>query len=80
MSFANNIEAMAFEKTGWAIIETMEDGTTYMGKPTTEDANLDDAVWVIKRIITNVKSGVKTITIGIARGKWTERFDYDYKF
>lgn len=78
--FANNIEAMGFDKSGWVIVETSADGnTTYMGKPMTPDAKPDEPVWSIKRIVTNEKGGIKTIETRIEhRVKWIDKENYSY--
>lgn len=82
--FANNMEAMGFDKSGWVFIETSADGNTiYMGKPMTADAKPDDPVWTIKRIVTNEKGGIQTIEIRVEhRAKWIdkEKLSYDKYF
>lgn len=79
--FSNNSELMAFEKSGWSIVETMEDGTIYMGKPSKPDALFNQSVWTIKRIRTNEKGGIQTIISEYAyKQKWEDRFIVDYRF
>jgi|GEM_PF-4876357 len=78
--FANNMEAMGFDKSGWALVETSADGNViYMGKPITADAKPDEPVWSIKRIVTNEKGGIKTIETRIEhRAKWIDKESYSY--
>lgn len=85
--FGNNIEAMAFDKSGWSKIETKVDGTIYMGKPFREEAAEDEPAWCIKRITKETdENGNETLTtkfchaldannndLGIFRCKWTMR-------
>ena len=43
MIFGNNIEAMASEKSGWAIIDQSSDGSViYMGKPVSDTVKLSE--------------------------------------
>ena len=86
MSFANNLEAMAFDKGGWNRIEISANGEeVYMGKPSTNNASDSDPVWCIKRVTTLTgKDGSQHITIQYAqpayRCKWTDKEDYEYKY
>lgn len=84
MRFANNIEQMAYDKSGWSLIETSADGKyIYMGKPKTETALPDEPVWFIKRIVTiEGKDGSQTIEIkyGPKNSKWDERENLTYKY
>lgn len=84
--FANNIEAMGFDKSGWVLVETSADGnTTYMGKPRFDDAAEDDFVWYIRRIVKRTSSsGVETTEIKTAVNSgnvsWRDRYKLTYKF
>lgn len=84
MNFGNNIEAMAFDKSGWSLVETQEDGLIYMGKPKIPDAGEDDPVWFIKRIETIERDfGGQTIVTKYAEGwnnKWSDRSKLTYKY
>lgn len=81
----NIIETMAFDKSGWKIIEESADGSTiYFGKPMTSDVELSDKVWTIKRTTIEVSDdGTTTTTTKYAAGaanKWTEKESLTYTF
>lgn len=84
--FANNIEAMGFDKSGWALVETSADGNTiYMGKPRFKDVSEDDCVWYIKRVVKKTSSsGVETIetktAVNSGNVRWRDRNQLIYKF
>lgn len=83
MSFCNNIEAMAFDKSGWALIEEAKDGSViYMGKPLTKDASTADPVWTIKRIMISENTAYRTTTVQVAEGRhsWEERESLTYRY
>lgn len=74
--FANNMEAMGFDKSGWALVETSADGNViYMGKPITADAKPDEPVWTLKRIVTTKnENNNELVQIHVAyKCKWSER-------
>lgn len=81
--FANNMEAMAYDHSGWAIIEESADGNTfYFGKPLVKKAEEHDAVWTIKKVVTSKTSdGRKIVKTYMAAGKyniWEERENLTY--
>lgn len=81
--FANNIEAMGFDKSGWALIETSADGNTiYMGKPMTADAKPDEPVWTLKCVATaKNENGNEFTQIQFAyKCKWDERASKSIKW
>ncbi|MBQ3594918.1 MAG: hypothetical protein II981_05875 [Bacteroidales bacterium] len=86
MNFANSMEAMAFDKSTWNMVEKSADGKViYMGKPKTPDAKPDDPVWHVKRIVSiDGKDGSQVIETRFAQPagkvKWMEKENCDYKY
>lgn len=84
MSFGNNIEAMASEKSGWAIIDQSADGSViYMGKPISDSVKLSDNAWLIKKITTTTnEDGSQIIKTQYAEPRykcsWNERKELEY--
>lgn len=84
MIFGNNIEAMASEKSGWAIIDQSADGSViYMGKPASDSVGFSDQAWLIKKITTETKDdGSQIIKTQYAEPKyksaWNDRKDLEY--
>lgn len=67
MIFGNNIERMAFEKSGWVLTYVYPDGTVYKCKPTRSDAMLDNPCWYIMRTIkVSGKDGVDVYETSMA--------------
>ena len=79
MSFGNINEAMAFEKSGWSLVDISADGSViYMGKASVDEAEVNDPVWCIKRIKTSRgKDGSQLIETRYAyplyRQSWFEK-------
>ena len=87
MNFGNNIEAMGFEKSGWALVEVQTLSgrqTIYKGKPSKPDALEDDPVWYIQKVeIVHGKDGYEIITTRSTDGfkyKWSERKNLNYVY
>ena len=84
MNFGNNIEAMASEKSGWAIIDQSADGSViYMGKPVNDNVKLSDNAWLIKKITTETDGdGSQIIKTQYAEPRykcaWNDRKDLEY--
>ena len=84
MIFGNNIEAMASEKSGWAIIDKSADGSViYMGKPVSDTVKLSENAWLIKKITTTTNDdGSQIIKTQYAEPKyksaWNDRKDLEY--
>ena len=84
MSFGNNIEAMASEKSGWAIIDQSADGSViYMGKPVSDTVKLSENAWLIKKITTTTNDdGSQIIKTQYAEPRykcaWNERKNLEY--
>ena len=84
MIFGNNIEAMASEKSGWAIIDKSADGSViYMGKPVDDSIKLSDNAWLIKKITTETNDdGSQIIKTQYAEPRykcaWNERKELEY--
>lgn len=84
MIFGNNIEAMASEKSGWAIIDQSADGSViYMGKPASDSVGFSDQAWLIKKITTETKDdGSQIIKTQYAEPRykcaWNDRKDLEY--
>lgn len=78
MKNSNYMEAMAYDKTGWSLIEESADGRTiYLGKPLTPDARPTDPHWAIKKITRRTDiDGNKITEIRRSAGnrhKWSEK-------
>ena len=84
MIFGNNIEAMASEKSGWAIIDQSADGSViYMGKPVSDTVKLSENAWLIKKITTTTNDdGSQIIKTQYAEPRykcaWNERKELEY--
>ena len=84
MIFGNNIEAMASEKSGWAIIDQSADGRViYMGKPVSDTVKLSENAWLIKKITTTTNAdGSQIIKTQYAEPRykcaWNERKELEY--
>lgn len=83
MKFVNNIEAMASEKSGWAIIDQSADGSViYMGKPASDSVKLSDNAWLIKKITTTTNEDGSIIKTQYAEPRykcsWNERKELEY--
>ena len=85
MNFGNNIEKYAFEKGVWPLVDIVNDSasqqTIYMGRPRTPNADENDPVWFIRKII--IRSGeygqrVHTWSTRDFNNKWSEREYLDY--
>ena len=85
MKTANLMEAMAYDKTGWSLIEESSDGSTiYMGKPLTPDAQPADPLWAIKKITRRTDiNGNRVTEIRHAIGNrhvWSEKESLIYLY
>ena len=85
MKKANLMEAMAYDKTGWSLIEESSDGSTiYMGKPLTPDADPRDPLWAIKKITRRTDiNGNRVTEIRRSSGnrhKWSEKESLIYLY
>lgn len=84
MNFANNIEAMAFDKSGWHRIEILDEGSiVFMGKSLVPDPMPEDNVWLIKKIETlSGKDGSQHIETKYSRPRqsWEDRKNLEYKY
>lgn len=87
MNFGNNIEAMAFDKSGWHLIEQRDDGagnvTIYMGKSMTPEPMPEDKVWLIKKTtVMQGKGGYQIIETKYSqpRQSWLEKESVEYKY
>lgn len=83
MKFANNTEAWAFDKSGWAITEISADGNTiYQGKPKTENATVTDPVWFVKKTVKKESNGGQIIetkeAVGSGKVAWSDRARLTY--
>ena len=84
MIFGNNMEAMASEKSGWAIIDQSADGSViYMGKPVSDSVKLSDNAWLIKKITTTTnEDSSQIIKTQYAEPRykcsWNERKELEY--
>lgn len=83
--FANNIEKMAWDQSGWTMIEESADGSVvYMGRPSSPDATLDAPVWCIKRITVTITEDGRRLTeikrTENCQKRWTDRENLTYTF
>ena len=85
MKFANRMEAMAFNQSGWHIIEESADGNTiYMGKSMVPDADENDPVWAIKKTTISLRGDGKRVTVikyaEGCRNRWSQKETLEYLY
>lgn len=87
----NQIEMMAFGKSGWHVTEVHEDPTTgsqtiYMGKCAARDGSASAPAWCIKRVTVANSGNTQTITEQYADGDtlfdnvWDDRTELNYSY
>lgn len=85
MNHANNMESMGFERSGWSLIEEINNDngqTIYMGKAIREDAATNDYSWIIKRIMIVDDGDVRNTEVKMASGynRWDDRASLEYLY